>query len=312
MNRKFTWALSVSCAGAFLLLAANPLRAQSSSPPSGLLASLPPSTQPAIAASALPSAPDPSSADHPVEPFPTNFWYPPYSRIGIGVDISPFGIGIKGALLLNTVFDARLMQNFFSYDSGRFELSNVNVDANLHFRSTAAAFDWYPFRSVWRFSAGALFLNSNQITAGTRIASGSSIKLNGETFWSANPNAATGAVPLTGSGVIGFHAHNPAITLSGGFGRFIPRSERHWSFPSEFGVAFTGPPTIDVNLAGWACLDEKQTQCASVSNPNSPVAIQFNHAVQSRIDKFRQSVSGVQIYPIFSYSAVYSFNIRQR
>ena len=311
MNRKFTWALSVSCAGAFLLLAANPfVRAQSSFPPSDLLASIPPSTQPAIATSALPSAPDPSSADHPVEPYPTNFYYPPYSRIGIGADVSPLGIGIKGAILLNTVFDARLMQNFFSYDSGRFEVSNVNVDANLRLRSTAAAFDWYPFRSVWRFSVGALFLNGNQITASTRIASGTSVKINGETFYSANANPATGATSLTGSGAIGLHTHNPALTLSGGFGRFVPRSNRHWSFPSEFGVAFTGPPTINLNMAGWACLDKAQTQCSNIGDATNPIAIQFNNAVQSRLTSIRKSVSGVEIYPLFSYSAVYSFNIR--
>ncbi len=311
MNRKFTWALSASCAGAFLLLAANPFgRAQSSSLAVNLLAPPPPSPPPAIPASALPSAPDPASADHPVEPYPTNFYYPPYSRIGIGADVSPLGIGIKGAILLNTVFDARLMQNFFSYSSGRFELSNVNVDAKLRLRSTAAAFDWYPFRSVWRFSVGALFLNGNQITAGTRIASGTSVKINGETFYSANENPATGATPLTGSGVIGLHTHNPALTLSGGFGRFVPRSNRHWSFPSEFGVAFTGPPTINLNMAGWACLDKAQTQCSNIGDATNPIAIQFNNAVQSRLTSFRKSVSGVQIYPLFSYSAVYSFNIR--
>jgi len=258
----------------------------------------------------LPPAPEPAT-DRPVEPYPTNFYYLPYSRIGIGADVSPLGIGIKGALLLNTVFDARLMQNLFTYTSGRIEISNVNINATLHLRSTAAAFDWYPFRSVWRFSVGALFLNSNQVSASTRIASGTSFKLNGETFYSANPSLVPGAVPLTGSGVIGVHTHNPALTLSGGFGRFIPRSDRHWSFPSEFGVAFTGPPTANLSVAGWACLDKAQTQCSNVGDASNPVAIQFNNAVQTRLAKLRTSLSDVQVYPLFSYSAVYSFNIRQ-
>ena len=251
------------------------------------------------------------SGDHPVEPYPTNFHYLPFSRVGIGADVSPLGIGIKGALLLNTVFDARLMQNLFTYNSGRFELSNVNVNAQLRLRSTAAAFDWYPFRSVWRCSVGALFLNGNQISADTRIASGTSFKLNGQTFYSANPNPVTGAVPLTGSGVIGIHTHNPALTLSGGFGRYIPRSDRHWSFPSEFGVAFTGAPTVNLNVAGWACLDEAQTQCSDVGDPTNPPAIQFNNAVQTRLAKLRTALNSVRIYPMFSYGVVYSFNIRQ-
>ena len=177
-------------------------------------------------------------------------------------------------------------------------------------RSTAAAFDWYPFRSVWRFSAGALFLNGNQIAGTTRIASGTSFKLNGQTFYSADPTKVPGAAPITGSGLLGIHTHNPALTLSGGFGRFIPRSERHWSFPSEFGVAFTGPPTVNLNMDGWACLDQKETQCGNVSDASNPVAIQFNNAVQTRLTKLRQSLNSIQIYPLFSYSAVYSFDIR--
>ena len=309
MNSSFIRALRPLIAASLLLCAPSPsatpqIPGRASASLTGLLRD--PAPHRSFAA---PADPHPA-ADPPVEPYPTNFWYPPLSRVGIGADVSPLGIGIKGAILLNTFFDARVMQNFFTYDSGRFELSNVNVDARLRLRSTAAALDWYPFRSVWRFSVGALFLNGNQISASTRIASGTSFKLNGQTFWSADPSLVPGATPLTGSGVLGLHQHNPALILSGGFGRFIPRSARHWSFPSEFGVAFTGPPTVTLTTAGWACLDPMQTRCGNISDPNSPVAIQFNDAVQTRLAKFRQSVSGVEIYPLFSYSAVYSFNIR--
>jgi hypothetical protein len=317
LNNLFIRALSPPIGAALLLLAAAPpARTQSAPlPPSSLSSPSLASAPTTNSTPALPSAPDPATpaslpADHPVEPYPTNFFYLPFSRVGIGGDVSPLGIGVKGALLLNTVFDARLMQNFFSYSSGRFELSNVNVNASLRLRSTAAAFDWYPFRSVWRFSAGALFLNGNQIAGTTRIASGTSFKLNGQTFYSADPTKVPGAAPITGSGLLGIHTHNPALTLSGGFGRFIPRSERHWSFPSEFGVAFTGPPTVNLNMDGWACLDQKETQCGNVSDASNPVAIQFNNAVQTRLTKLRQSLNSIQIYPLFSYSAVYSFDIR--
>lgn len=316
MNPQFTRALSRLVAPALLLLAGNSFACAQS--PSLTLAPWPSSSP---ASTLLPSAPAPDpdpppgsslAADQPVEPYPTNFFYLPFSRASIGADVSPLGVGIKGALLLSTVFDGRLMQNFFWYSSGRFELSNVNIDATLRLRSTAAAFDWYPFRSVWRLSVGALVFNGNRVSASTRIASGTSFKLNGQTFWSADPTRVLGATPLTGSGVIGLHTHKPALTLSGGFGRFIPRSERHWSFPSEFGVAFTGPPSITLNLAGWACLDQAQTQCGNVADPTNPVSVQFNNAVQTRLAKFRKSVSDIEIYPLFSYSAVYSFNIRQR
>lgn len=288
-----------------LLLCASPSRFRAQGIPAA-----PPSCPDCPVASAAGSDSAEPSDSPPVQPWPTNYYMAPLSRIGIGADVSPLGIGIKGAVNLNGYLDARLMQNFFSYDSGRFELSNVNVDANLRLRSTAASLDWYPFHSIWRLSIGSLFFNGNQITAATRIASGTSVRINGQTFYSADPNPATGATPLTGSGILGFHTHNPALTLSGGFGRFIARAGTHWTFPSDFGVAFTGPPTVNLNLAGWACLDKAQTQCASVGNPASPVAIQFNNAVQARLAKFRASVSGIQIYPLFSYSVVYSFKFR--
>lgn len=96
----------------------------------------------------------------------------------------------------------------------------------------------------------------------------------------------------------------PEFTVSGGFGRFVPHSGRHWSFPSEFGAVFMGAPTVNVNLTGWACLDAKQTQCSDIADPTNPVAIQFNDSLQKTLTKWRNGLSAWKIYPIFSYSVV--------
>jgi hypothetical protein len=40
------------------------------------------------------------------------------------------------------------------------------------------------------------------------------------------------------------------------------------------------------------------------------VAIVFNNALQASLTKWRFDLNKVQVYPLFSYSAVYSFNIR--
>lgn len=284
---------------------------QSSSPQETFSSSLTPLnlsalSRPAIAA---PPAPTRDNPDNPVEPSATNFYQAPFSRMGIGADVSPLGVGIKTAIILNTVLDARLMGNYFSFDTGRVEVDNINVDAKLHLASAAASLDWYPFRSVWRFSVGTLFYNDNKISGSARIVSGNTITLNGQDFYSANPNPVTGATPLTGTGVLGLHTHEPALILSGGFGRFIPRSQRHWSFPSEFGVAFMGSPSVNATASGWACLDAAQAQCANLSDPTSPVATQFHDALQAQITKWRRSVSSFSVYPLFSYSVVYSFNL---
>ena len=234
----------------------------------------------------------------------------PFSRIGIGADVSPLGIGLKSAIVLDEFFDARLMGNLFVYNRSRFEIEGFNVNANLHMASAAASLDWYPFNSVWRLSPGLMFFNANQLSVSTDIVPGTSFTLSGQTFYAASANPATGATPLAGTGVLGLHTNRPAVTLTGGFGKFIPRSKRHWSFPSEFGVAFTGAPSANVNSSGWVCLDALQTQCSNVGDGTNPVAVEFNNALQSSLTKWRNELGKVQIYPLFSYSVVYSFNIR--
>ena len=243
-----------------------------------------------------------------VEPFPTNIYQGPWSRVSLGADVSPLGVGIKGATVLNTFMDLRVDGNFFHYDTGRFEIDGVNVDGQLHLSSAAAKVDIYPWLSVWRLSAGLMFYNANHLDAATRIADGNSFTLDGKTFYSASANTATGATPVTGSGVLGLHRHRPAFVLSGGFGKFIPRSERHWSFPAEFGIVFMGAPTIETNLTGWVCTDKAQTQCGSLADPSNPATTRFNDALQSSLTRWRHDVSSFTLYPVFSYSVMYSFN----
>jgi hypothetical protein len=267
----------------------------------------------AVAVPPLPPAPDPAAygarEKYNVTPAATGF-QPPFSRIGIGADINTMGIGIKSAIILNHAYDARFNMNFLSIDTGRFEVEGFNADVNIHLASAGASLDWYPFSSVWRISPGVLFSNANQLSATSEIVPGTSFSLNGQTFYSASANPVTGATPLTGKGILGLHTTNPAFTIAGGFGKFIPRSGRHWSFPSEFGVAFTGAPSANVSVSGWTCLDKAQTNCSNVNSPGNPVSTQFNNALQASLARWRKDLAKVQIYPLFSYSVVYSFNIR--
>lgn len=261
-----------------------------------------------------PAAPEPAGAagyrEHAHVPWAEEIRQPPFSRVGIGADVSPLGVGFKSAILMSRYFDARAIGNFFSYNSGNFELEGFHVTGSLHLASAGAMLDWYPFNSVWRFSAGSLFFNGNQLSASTHIVPGTKFTLDKQDFYAATPNAATGATQLQGSGVLGLHTRQPALMLSGGFGRFIPRSNRHWSFPSEFGVVFMGAPTVNVKTSGWVCLDEAQTQCGDINDPKNPAAVEFNSALQTTLARWRKDVGAVRVYPIFSYSVVYSFNIR--
>jgi hypothetical protein len=271
------------------------------------------SADPAGSASPLPEAPEPAAfgakEKYDVAPAATAY-QEPFSRIGIGADINTMGIGIKSAIVLNHLYDARVNINFLSIDTGKFDIEGFNADVNAHFASAGASLDWYPFASVWRISPGVLFYNANHISVTSLVAPGNSFTLNGQTFYSASPNAVTGATPLTGTGVLGLNTTKPAFTIAGGFGKFIPRSNRHWSFPSEFGVAFTGAPSANITVSGWTCLDKAQTKCSDVTSKSNPVGADFNSALNGALTKWRRDLAKVQIYPLFSYSVVYSFDIR--
>lgn len=267
---------------------------------------------------ALSSSPEPAGSpaagafDH-YSAAPAAYWHQrPLSRIGFGADVSLLGVGFKSALELTQNFDVRVLGNYFNYPNANFKVDGFNVNGDIHLASASTSLDWYPFGNgtIFRVSPGVMFYNQNHLGATGGISAGTSFTVGPATYYSAKPNAVTGATPITGTGDLGFHRKQPAFMATAGFGSFVPRSNRHWSFPSEFGVVFTGAPTVDLNLSGWVCTDAHQTDCADISDPHNSIAIQFNQNLQGRIQHWRDQAAKVSVYPIFSYSVMYSFNIR--
>jgi hypothetical protein len=271
--------------------------------------------------SALPAEPAPAaelyepgdpmagSRERPFVPPGMEEHYGMLSRVSVGSSISPFGIGANGAVILNEHADARVDTGWLFYNTGRVEISGVNAVGDFHLASMAAKVDWYPTRSVWRLSPGVLLYNGNQVTATLALRGGTNFSLNGTNYWSANANPVTGATPLGGNVKLGLHRQTPAFTVSGGFGRYVPHSHRHWSFPTEFGVAFTGAPTLDVKVSGWACRDKQQTQCSNIADPANPVGLEFQQNLNTALTKWRHDLSAVHIYPILSTAFMYSFDL---
>lgn len=229
----------------------------------------------------------------------------PFSRIGFGFALSPLGIGVDAATVLTQYIDARLSGNFFAFNSGRIEVDGFNVYAGLHLASSGVSLDLYPFNAPIRLSGGLLVYNDNHASGTMRIAAGSSFTMNGTTFYA---GGGTTTPPLTGSAALAFHSIRPAPALTFGFGKFVPHSERHWSFPSEFGVAFTGAPSINVAMAGTVCTDPKLTMCANVADTSNPISAEFNTALQAKLASWRRSLGRVDIFPIISGGVMYSFS----
>jgi hypothetical protein len=88
----------------------------------------------------------------------------------------------------------------------------------------------------------------------------------------------------------------------------IPRSGKHLSFPFEIGAGFVGSPSVNVNLGGWACYDQAQTECASITG-NSQLATSVQSNLNSQVAKWRSDLSPFRFYPIFSAGVAYSFGL---
>ena len=233
----------------------------------------------------------------------------PLSRMAFGGGVSPLGIQLQVATNLNRHFNLRGTGNSLNY-STNFTTDGINATGKLNFASAGASLDIYPFRSGFRISPGALFYNQNQLTAAATVPGGSSFTLSGQTFYSANTNATTGATPVTGSGILGLNTRNPAFTITTGWGNMIPRKGGHWSFPFEAGVAFIGAPTLNVNLGGWVCLDQAQTQCSNFGSTANPIGLSAQSNLQMQVAKWTNDLNPMRTYPILSGGLAYSFRVR--
>ena len=232
----------------------------------------------------------------------------PFSRFGFGAGISPLGIGLQTAANINDHLNVRGTGNFFNYNT-TFSTSGFTANANLNLASAGAALDYYPFHKGFRVSPGLLFYNSNKLTATDTVAGGTSFTLNDETFYSANANAATGATPANGNATLGLNSTKPAFTVTTGWGNIASRSGWRVSFPFEVGVAFTGAPSLNANLAGWACHDQAQTECTNLSS-NNPIAVEVQNDLQAQIAKWNSDLNVLKTYPILSVGMAYSFGAR--
>ena len=232
----------------------------------------------------------------------------PFSQLALGGGVSLLGIQLQAATNLSSHFNLRATGNVFNY-STNFTTSGINATAKLNLASAGAALDIYPFRLGFRISPGVLFYNQNQLTAATAVAGGTSFTLNGTTYYSANANSATGATPVNGNGTLGLNTTRPAFTITTGWGNMIPR-KGHWSVPVELGVAVIGAPAVNVNLGGWACYDQAQTQCANLASTTNPIAIAIQSNLTAQVAKWTTDLNPLKTYPILSVGVAYSFHIR--
>lgn len=231
----------------------------------------------------------------------------PFSGVALSATVSPLGAGAEISTNLNPHLNLRTTGSMFGYAT-TFNTNGFAADARLELASVRTSLDVYPFHKGFRISPGVLFYNQNRVTASDTVASGTSFTLNGDTFYSAQANAVSGAAPVNGTALLDLHRTRPAFAITAGWGNPFTRNG-HWSFPVEVGVGLVGPPALNVRLNGWACYDQAQTECVNVTDPNNPIAIQVQSDLHSQVDKWNQDLVPLKTYPIVSAGVAYRFHI---
>lgn len=220
---------------------------------------------------------------------------PPAGReriaVGIGVKVSTLGIGGEAALPLTHRSNVRVGFNFFSY--GRtFGKDGVTYKGSLDLRSAQATYDVF-LLSGFHVSPGVLIYNGNQVTANASVPGGKTFTLSNTTYLSDAAN------PVAGTGKLTVYKAAPMVLF--GFGNLVPRSSRHFTLSTEFGVAYQGPPRVTLNFTGSAC-DPSGVFCRTIS---SDPTIQSN--IISEQAKLNKSASPYRFYPVISFGFGYKF-----
>ena len=215
-----------------------------------------------------------------------------FGKIGIGVKVSPLGLGFEAAVPVMSNANIRAGFNMFNY-SRTFNQDGVGYAGKLNFASTEAYFDWFPFHGSFHLSPGLLVYNGNKITANASVPGNQTFTFN-DTDYASDPND-----PLNGNAKIDFKRVAPAFVV--GWGNLVPRSHKHWSIPVEFGAIYQNAPRLAMNFSGSAC-DSSGVNCQSVVSDPS-----FQTNLQAEQTKLNKDIAPFKFYPIISVGFGFKF-----
>jgi hypothetical protein len=217
-----------------------------------------------------------------------------FSTVAVGVQVGILGIGFEAATPLSNHLNLRAGGNFFDY-SDTLTSDGISYDANLHFRSSEASVDYFPWAKSFHISPGALLYNGNEVTGNANVPAGQTFTLNGTTYTSSATD------PVNGNGSVTFNKAAPKITV--GWGNLIPRSGRHFSVPVDLGFAYVGDPKVALNLNGTACYAyQGAPYCANVATDPT---IHANVVAQQQ--KLANDAAPARFFPILSTGFAYRF-----
>jgi hypothetical protein len=213
----------------------------------------------------------------------------PFSRIAIAIDGGTLGLGGQIATPLMRRLNLRGSVDLFNFGYGLAE-DGANYAGALHLKNGAVSVDYFPFRSGFHISPGLMIFKS-RVAASLAVPGGNTFSM-GDNSFTSDPSD-----PVTGTGAVQFtRTVMPSLTF--GFSNMIAREGRHWSVPFEFGAAYTGHYSAQINLLGTAC---SQGSCVPTSDPT------IQTSVTQQQNTLNESMKHYQIYPILRTGIAYRF-----
>ena len=234
----------------------------------------------------------------------------PFSAVAFGGGISLMGVNMQAATNMNRYLNLRGTGNFFNYTVNNISTNGFNLNGKVNMATAGVSLDYYPFpKHGFRLSPGALFYNQNQISATATPTPGNSITLNSQDFYADSVN------PLNASANLGLNTRQHAFSMTTGWGNMIPRKRKdmlfgHLSFPFEIGAAFTGVPTLNMNLFGNACTSKADAATNGESCVNMATNAQAQSDLNTQLTTWRKDLNPLQVYPIFSFGVAYSIRAK--
>jgi hypothetical protein len=219
-----------------------------------------------------------------------------FTRASFYLSVSSLGIGGQISTNVSPHLDVRVFGNRASITTHHWSQKDFTIGVNGGFANVGAMADSYPFHIPFRLSAGYLFYNGDRIRADLHAKQNAIFTIN-DTDWisdNADPVHGTGRLTLGGNGFL----------LTTGYGRMVSRTEKHFSFPFEAGVAFIDRPSVSMNLEGQICTTQGINCQPAATYPG------FADALATQLVTWNKNAAPFHIYPIVQGGVAYTFRIR--
>lgn len=219
-----------------------------------------------------------------------------FTRVSLFTAVSPLGIGEQMSTNVSAHLDVRLFGNYISVNRG-FTQSDFKIALNVGFANVGSLVDYYPFHKSFRISPGFLIYNGDRVRADLKAEQNAVFTINNIDWYSnnADPVHGTGRLTLGGSGFL----------VTAGYGRIVSRSEKHFSFPVEAGVAFINTPRATFDLRGQIC-SATGTNCQPAGTYPG-----FTNALEAQLVTWNRDVAPYHIYPVIAAGVAYTFQLRR-